>query len=603
MLQPNISQSYIADLSHIYDSKKKNHDNKLIQNYSNVLDNSFEKDEDNAKNIISNYNLQKYIKQQNKNILYNENFSTFNDNKLQFNPPLPLIYKKNIKHQLDIKNVNDIEYGTLQKNNNNILQENTRSLLDIKDNDYSLNYHNFKTLLRNINNNQNNILNDSLTTEYQYPIKTKIKKSTLYKQLGIQKISPEIKSSINTFIEKKRVNNKLKVDYENYRYNNLHLIHGKLKNKVSNKYLFDKPNINVDALLANYTNLRYKYKIKQYFEKYNNNNIVKLDTSYPLKINKNIHKFIVNYNPTNLYQSNYILNLKNKIKLYNPTFIKNYIPINNTVLFNLKKNTSFNKIIFDKNIFEIIFNYIDKSKYTKRFLEHDNNYLNINKSYNNIDVQLLNSKILKKENKENHIFDKTNTLFSIESIIRKLKKENKENHIFDKTNTLFSIESIIRKLKMYNDQNKINIHDNNNVMMNTNNYFKNLKYIPEYKTIFKDNISNILTIGNMKNRLTKKHLSLITYENNSKHIHDLALKYGLLKNNNLNIPKLQFTSTNNNNTLSTINSYILKQSLTNNNYNLIDNKENTIQNKISEHNLSLTNVNEPLPSRNELFNS
>ena len=71
MLQPNISQSYIADLSHIYDSKKKNHDNKLIQNYSNVLDNSFEKDEDNAKNIISNYNLQKYIKQQNKNILYN----------------------------------------------------------------------------------------------------------------------------------------------------------------------------------------------------------------------------------------------------------------------------------------------------------------------------------------------------------------------------------------------------------------------------------------------------------------------------------------------------------------------------------------------------
>ena len=107
----------------------------------------------------------------------------------------------------------------------------------------------------------------------------------------------------------------------------------------------------------------------------------------------------------------------------------------------------------------------------------------------------------------------------------------------------------------------------------------------------------------MKNRLTKKHLSLITYENNSKHIHDLALKYGLLKNNNLNIPKLQFTSTNNNNTLSTINSYILKQSLTNNNYNLIDNKENTIQNKISEHNLSLTNVNEPLPSRNELFNS
>ena len=156
---------------------------------------------------------------------------------------------------------------------------------------------------------------------------------------------------------------------------------------------------------------------------------------------------------------------------------------------------------------------------------------------------------------------------------------------------------------MYNDQNKINIHDNNNVMMNTNNYFKNLKYIPEYKTIFKDNISNILTIGNMKNRLTKKHLSLITYENNSKHIHDLALKYGLLKNNNLNIPKLQFTSTNNNNTLSTINSYILKQSLTNNNYNLIDNKENTIQNKISEHNLSLTNVNEPLPSRNELFNS
>jgi len=404
-------------------------------------------------------------------------------------------------------------------------------------------------------------------------------------------------------LKKKRVNNKLKVDYENYRYNNLHLIHGKLKNKVSNKYLFDKPNINVDALLANYTNLRYKYKIKQYFEKYNNNNIVKLDTSYPLKINKNIHKFIVNYNPTNLYQSNYILNLKNKIKLYNPTFIKNYIPINNTVLFNLKKNTSFNKIIFDKNIFEIIFNYIDKSKYTKRFLEHDNNYLNINKSYNNIDVQLLNSKILKKENKENHIFDKTNTLFSIESIIRKLKKENKENHIFDKTNTLFSIQSIIRKLKMYNDQNKINIHDNNNVMMNTNNYFKNLKYIPEYKTIFKDNISNILTIGNMKNRLTKKHLSLITYENNSKHIHDLALKYGLLKNNNLNIPKLQFTSTNNNNTLSTINSYILKQSLTNNNYNLIDNKENTIQNKISEHNLSLTNVNEPLPSRNELFNS
>jgi hypothetical protein len=141
------------------------------------------------------------------------------------------------------------------------------------------------------------------------------------------------------------------------------------------------------------------------------------------------------------------------------------------------------------------------------------------------------------------------------------------------------------------------------IRVNTNNYFKNLKYIPEYKTIFKDNISNILTIGNMKNRLTKKHLSLITYENNSKHIHDLALKYGLLKNNNLNIPKLQFTSTNNNNTLSTINSYILKQSLTNNNYNLIDNKENTIQNKISEHNLSLTNVNEPLPSRNELFNS
>jgi hypothetical protein len=579
MLQPNISQSYISDLSHIYDSKKKNHDNELLKNHSNVLDSSFEKDEDYTKNIISNYNLQKYIKQHNKNISYNEKFSTFNDNKLQLNHPLPLMYKKNTRHQLDIKNVNDIGYGTLQKHNNDILQENTRSSLDIKDNDYSLNYHNFKTLLKNRNNKQNNILNDSLTTEYQYPIKTKIKKSTLYKQLGIQKISPEIKSMINTFIERKRVSNKLKVDYENYRYNNLHLSHGKLKNTVSNKYLFDKPNINVDALLANYTNLRYKYQIKQYFPKYNNNNnIVQLYTPYSLKTNKNIHKFVVNYNPTNFDQSNYILNLKNRMKVYNPTFIKNYIPINNTVLFNLKKNTSFNKIIFDKNIFEIIFNYIDKSKYTRRFLEHDNNYLNINKSYNNIDVQLLNSKLL--------------------------KKDNKEKYIFDRTNTLFGIQSIISKLKMYNDQNKINIHDNNKVMMDISiKPFKNLKYIPEYKPIFKDNISNILTIGNIKNRLTKKHLSLTTYENTSKHIHDLALKYGLLKNNNLNIPKLQIMNTNNNNTLSTINSYILKQSLNNNNYNLIDNKENTLQNKISEHNLSLTNVNEPLPSRNELFNS
>jgi hypothetical protein len=431
------------------------------------------------------------------------------------------------------------------------LQENTRSSLDIKDNDYSLNYHNFKTLLKNRNNNQNTILNDSLITEYQYPIKTKIKKSTLYKQLGIQKISPEIKSMINTFIERKRVSNKLKVDYENYRYNNLHLNHGKLKNKLSNKYLFDKPNINVDTLLSTYTNLRYKYQNKQYFSKYNNNNIVKLDTSYPLK---------------------------NKIKLYNPTFIKNYIPINNTVLFNLKRNPSFNKIIFDKNIFEIIFNYIDKSKYTRRFLEHDNNYLNITKSYDNIDVQLLNSKIL--------------------------KNNNKENDIFDKPYNVFGVQSIISKLKMYNDQNKLNINDNNKTMMDTGIKYNHLKYIPEYKPIFKNNISNILTIGNMKNRLTKKHLPLITYENNAKYIHDLVIKYGLLKNNNLNIPKLQVTSTNdNNNTLSTINSYILKQSLTNNNYNLIDNKENTIQNKISEHNLSLTNVNEPLPSRNELFNS
>lgn len=49
MLQPKISHSYIADLSHIYDSKKKNHDNELLSNHSNVLDNSFKKDEDYTK--------------------------------------------------------------------------------------------------------------------------------------------------------------------------------------------------------------------------------------------------------------------------------------------------------------------------------------------------------------------------------------------------------------------------------------------------------------------------------------------------------------------------------------------------------------------------
>lgn len=718
MLQSPIVPKYADDLSHVYESKKLNYENELVSNYPNVL-NSFEEIEEKMKQLISKNNLEKF-----NQIRYNRGLNK--TNKMRIYPEVNSVVKlPNSSQLMHDKPVND-KLKIISKDNNQIdtmynytqfgLTNPIISTPQIENNILTNKDMCLSTAIYLKNTSSPNLnLTNTLSSQYSYPLTSHVKNNSLFKQLDVSKISPDIKMIINNYTELKNVVNydKLSIDYEKFVYSlntqnkllhkhilktntfenthsnfsklginnliykdiygsrSLNIFENNLKTPLLNLSFYKKikynnlirrnklnvrsytsgqyvNNLNVIKLLHQTKSILHKFNVSDNALKYNPypytlktkiqqkiQNVDQIDKI--LNINNNMFKRYLSYKrkKLNVESSNYEndrhnfyqTQLKNKLKsnIYVEKMTDNVYNINK----DLKLRAQSQQPNMSLNIDDINYNTNISSDVKLKVSEHQpfpQINQDINYDYNEIlstkqkyvidpklDIQLNENKV---------------GLGLTNSILKKNINQNNNINI-DNENTyssLVGLNNIITRLTNYNKNNLTFTNDSDQMLQL--NKIKYLKYIPEYKYEFKQNIFDMMRIGNLKNRLKKKNSALIRYEQSSNMINDIILKYNILKyqdnrsqlniiygdnriDNNINnsiyklnnIPNQKINIPNDN--LSSINKLSTQKYMLNkiNPSNLTIDNQNTYTylDKLTEYNLKNNYMVDKLPSRTEIF--